>query len=182
MHTALAGDIKGKANLEGSTSNAGVLVYIEHIDGTFASPKEHALMNQKDLMFIPEVLPVIAGTTVDFLNSDEVLHNVFTESKCAGSFNLGTWPKGQIRSYTFNKAGCFATILCDVHPDMQAWIAVLQNPYYAQTNKNGEYEIKNVPAGNYVLKVWAPFHETKSTQITIKNSSIITKDFILKKS
>lgn len=180
--TLLAGDIKGKVQLEGSADNADVLVYIEHIDSTFAAPQKHALMNQKDLMFIPTVLPIIAGTTVDFLNSDDVLHNVFTESRCAGSFNLGTWPKGQIRTHTFNNAGCFATILCDVHPDMQAWIAVLQNPYYAQTNKKGEYEIKNIPPGNYVLKVWSPFYETKNVPVSITKSGIVIKDFTIKKS
>ena len=88
VHTTLAGSIKGNVHLEGSPSNANVLVYIEHVDSSFAAPQKHALMNQKDLMFIPEVLPVLTGTTVDFLNSDNVLHNVFTESKCAGNFIL----------------------------------------------------------------------------------------------
>ena len=177
--TAQAGTIKGKVSLEGSAGNAGVLVYIEHVDSTFAPPQKHALMNQKDLMFIPEVLPVLAGTTVDFLNSDDVLHNVFTPSKCAGNFNLGTWQKGQMRSHTFSKAGCFATILCDVHPDMQAWITVLQNPYFALTNKNGDYEIKNLPPGSYQLKVWSPFYTTQTILIVVKDNYPLVKNFSL---
>ena len=177
--TAQAGDIKGKVQLAGSKSNANVLVYIEHVDGSFAPPQKPALMDQKDLMFSPKVLPILAGTTVDFLNSDIVLHNVFTPTKCAGMFNLGTWPKGEIRSHTFTNANCFATILCDVHPDMQAWVVVLQNPYFVKTDSNGDYEIKDIPKGTYVLKAWSPFFKTKSTRIIVKDSGLIKKDFIL---
>ena len=179
--TAQAGDIKGKVKLAGTKSSAEVLVYIEHIDGKFIPTDKHVVMDQKDLMFHPKVLPILAGTTVDFLNSDSVFHNVFTPTECAGSFNLGTWPTGEIRSHTFNDAICFVTILCDVHPDMQAWIAVLQNPYFVQTNKYGEFEIKNIPTGKYVLKVWYPFYKTATSQIEIKGSSLVTKNFSLKK-
>ncbi len=179
--TATAGGIKGRVRLEGSGSSANVLVYIEHIDSAFAPPEKHALIDQKGLRFVPEVLPVLAGTTVDFLNSDNVLHNVFSPSKCAGRFNLGTWPKGKIRSYTFSKPGCFATILCDVHPDMQAWIAVLQNPYFALTNKSGGFEIKNVRPGKYTLIVWAPFYATKTLHIKIKKTGAFELSIALKR-
>ncbi|MCL5029186.1 MAG: carboxypeptidase-like regulatory domain-containing protein [Bacteroidetes bacterium] len=179
--TAQAGDIKGKVQLAGSKSNANVLVYIEYVDGSFAPPEKHVVMDQKNLMFHPKILPILLGTTVDFLNSDNVFHNVFTPTECAGSFNLGTWPTGEIRSHTFNDANCFVTILCDVHPDMQAWIAVLQNPFFVQTNKSGEFEIKNVPQGKYILKVWYPFYKTVSTEIEIKSTGSIRKYFTLKK-
>ncbi len=179
--TSSAGDIKGKVHVKGVKKSAGVLVYIEYVDSSFTPPKKHALIDQKDLMFMPVVLPILAGTTVDFLNSDSVLHNVFTPSKCAGNFNLGTWPRGEIRSHTFENAGCFVTILCEVHPDMQAWIAVLQNPYFVRTNQKGEYEIKNIPPGNYELRVWYPFYKTKSEHITVKKFGAIRKDFNLKR-
>lgn len=178
---ALAGGVKGKVKLEGVKDDSGVLIYIGHVDGKFPPPQNHALMDQKDLKFIPKVLPVLAGTKVNFLNSDNVLHNVFTPTRCAGQFNLGTWPKGKIRSHTFNKANCFVTILCDVHPEMQAWIAVLQNPYFIQTNEKGEFEIKNLPPGNYQLKVWYPFFESKSINIMIKDNHILEENFSLKR-
>lgn len=180
--TVLAGNIKGKVNLEGEQNSNGVLIYIEHVDGVFKPYKKPAVINQKDFKFTPSILPVLAGTTVNFLNSDSVLHNVFTPTKCAGSFNLGTWPRGQIRSYTFENAGCFVTILCDVHPYMQAWIPVLQNPFFAQTNQSGEYEIKNIPPGNYKLKVWYPFYESKIKNIIIKNDHFLEENFALKRS
>ncbi len=176
-----AGDIKGKVQLAGSKSNADVLIYIEHVNGSFVSPQKPPVMDQKDLMFTPKVLPILAGTTVNFLNSDSVLHNVFTPTKCAGNFNLGTWPKDEIRSHTFIDADCFVTILCDVHPDMQAWIVVLQNPYFVKTGSKGEYEIKNIPKGTYELKVWSPFYKTKSARVVIKDSGVVREDFLLKK-
>jgi plastocyanin len=178
--TVLAGDIKGKVNLGEEQNSNGVLIYIEHVDSTFTPLKKTVVMDQKNFMFVPKVLPVLAGTTVNFLNSDSVLHNVFTPTKCAGSFNLGTWPRGQFRSYTFNNAGCFVTILCDVHPYMQAWIPVLQNPFFAQTNQDGEYEINNIPPGNYRLIIWYPFYKTKSIQVVLGTQTLV-KNFTLER-
>ncbi len=181
FNTASAGDIKGKVHINGKKSSQYALIYIEHVDGSFPPPSKSPVMNQKDLMFMPMILPILAGSKVNFLNNDNVLHNVFTPSKCAGKFNLGTWPKGEIRSHTFNKAGCFVTILCNVHPDMQAWIAVLQNPYFAQTDDKGNFEIKNIPNGRYELKVWYPFYKSKSINIIIKDSSNLQEDIVLQK-
>lgn len=181
INTASAGDIKGKVQISGKKSNVDALVYIEHVDGSFPPPHKAPVMNQKNLMFMPMVLPILAGSTVNFLNNDNVLHNVFTPSNCAGKFNLGTWPKGEIRSHTFNKAGCFVTILCNVHPDMQAWIVVLQNPYFATTDSNGNFEIKNVPKGAYELKVWYPFYNSTSIKVVIKDSENLREDVVLKK-
>jgi plastocyanin len=181
INSGSAGDIKGKVHLAESKSSANVLIYIEHAEGSFAPSVKPSVIDQKDFMFIPEVLPILAGTTVDFLNSDSVLHNVFTPTKCAGNFNLGTWPKGEFRSHTFNDTNCIVTILCDVHPNMQAWIVVLQNPYFVKTDSAGYYEIKNIPKGRYELKVWRAFYKTKSVPVEIKDSGIVRKDFSLKK-
>ena len=89
-----AGTITGKVKAHGVKNSADAVVYIEKIESqTFPAPKEHALMDQKGLKFHPRVLPILAGTTVDFLNSDDVLHNVFCPDACAEKVNLGTWPK-----------------------------------------------------------------------------------------
>ncbi len=180
-YSALAGDINGKIHLKGSSSNAGVLVYIENVNGTFSPPDKKIIMDQKGLMFIPSMLPILVGSTVTFLNNDNVLHNVFSPSGCADSFNLGTWPKDQYRTHTFTKADCFCTILCNVHPDMQAWIVVLQNPYFVKTDSSGDYDIKGLPDGKYTLKVWYPFYKTVSEQIKIKGSAIVRRDFTIYK-
>src|SRR6266487_130947 len=107
---ARAGELKGVVTVTGLKTGADAVVYVDAIPGkTFPAPTTHAKMNQKNLEFTPHVLPVVQGTTVDFLNGDQVLHNVFSPDKCCEQFNLGSWPQGQSRSYTF-KTRCKATL------------------------------------------------------------------------
>ena len=176
-----AGDIKGKAICKGARDNRNVVVYIESIEKEFEPPEEHIVMDQKNLTFIPHVLPVVKGTTVDFLNSDDVLHNVFSPDKCADKMNLGTWPKGKVRSYTFKEEGCRSVLLCNVHPEMEAWVLALQNPYFSKTEKDGIYEIKDVPAGKYKLAVWHEKLKASSLEVEVPEEGMVEFDFTLKK-
>jgi plastocyanin len=181
INFSLAGDIKGKVKTKGMKHSGEVVIYIDKIPGkSFSPPKEHAKMDQKNLTFIPHVLPILSGTTVDFLNSDDVLHNVFTPEHCASKFNLGTWPKGEIRSYTF-KEECTATMLCNVHPEMEAWVLTLETPYYTVSEKDGTYLIKDVPAGTYTLKVWHKKLKEQSVEITVPKDGSVTQNFELKR-
>ena len=149
-----AGDIHGKVICKGMRDSAGVVVYVDTIPGTtFSPPATHPVMNQKNLLFLPHVLPVLVGTTVDFLNLDTVLHNVFSPDACAAKFNLGSWPKGETRTYTFKKE-CFATLLCNVHPEMEANVVALPTPYFAVTDTDGTYKMPDVPDGSYTVKSW----------------------------
>jgi plastocyanin len=170
-----AGEIHGKVVCKGVRSSGDAVVYIESVPGkSFPPPKEHARIDQVNLTFEPHVLPVLVGTTVDFLNSDTVLHNVFSPEACAEKFNLGTWPKGQIRSYTFKKE-CVATLLCKVHPEMEGFVVAVPTPYFAVTKSDGTYRIGDVPNGSYTLKVWHP--KLKGTQKTVEVSGATTADF-----
>ncbi len=170
-----AGEIKGKVTVKGARNSADALVYVAAIPGkTFPAPAAHAKIDQLNLTFIPHVTPVLVGTTVDFQNSDAVLHNVFSPDACAGKFNLGTWPKGEVRSFTF-KAECVATLLCKVHPEMEGFVVATPTPYAAVTKADGSYEIKNVPDGSYTLKVWHP--KAKATQKPVTVSGTATADF-----
>src|SRR5579863_2923401 len=82
---AFAGGISGKVTAHGAKNGENAVIYIAKISGkSFPAPQKHDVMNQKNLMFQPHVLPVLAGTTVDFLNSDKVLHNVYCPDACAG--------------------------------------------------------------------------------------------------
>lgn len=177
-----AGDIKGKVTVKGAKHAGDAVIYIDKIAGkTFEPPKEHARMDQKNLVFIPHVLPVVAGTTVDFLNSDDVLHNVFTPDKCAEKFNLGTWPKGQVRSYAFKQAGCTAVMLCNVHPEMEAYIVALETPYFAVSAKEGSYEIKSIPAGKYTLKIWHEKLKGSTVTVEVPDKGIVEVNFGIKR-
>lgn len=180
--TLVAGDIKGKVKALGVKNNANAVIYIEKITGKkFDPPKEAAIMDQKNLVFIPHVLPIITGTTVKYINSDDVLHNVFSPDQCAEKFNLGTWPKGQARSYTFQNPGCIPVMLCNVHPEMEAYILVLETPYYAVSTKDGSYAIKDVPPGSYTLKIWHEKLRSQTMNIEVPEKGEVTADFELKK-
>jgi plastocyanin len=170
-----AGDLHGKVVCKGVRDSGDAVVWIDAIPGkTFPAPKEHAKVDQSNLVFVPHVLPVLAGTTVDFLNSDAVLHNVFTPEACAEKFNLGTWPKGQIRSYEFKKE-CVAALLCKVHPEMEAFIVAVPTPYFAVTKADGSYRIPDVPDGTYTVKVWHA--KLKPTQKSVAVSGATPAEF-----
>lgn len=167
----VAGDIHGKVTAHGVRNSADAVVYVDRIPGkTFAPPAAHGKMDQKNMQFIPHVLPVLEGTTVDFLNSDALLHNVFSPDACADRFNLGTWPQGQTKSFAFKKA-CFAALLCKVHPEMEGFVAVMPTPYFAVTSADGSYEIKDVPNGTYTVKVWHPKLKAASKSVTVAGAA-----------
>ena len=109
-------------------------------------------MDQKKLRFVPHVLPVLVGTTVEFPNSDPVAHNVFSISE-AKRFNLGLYKHGTVRRMTFDRPWV-VELLWNVHLEMSAYIVVLKNPYFARTAADGTYRIENVPAGQHRLRCW----------------------------
>ncbi len=181
--SSFAGDIQGKIETEANKTKykANSVIYIEKADGNFKPPAKNPEMNQKNLMFIPKVLPIIVGTTVNFQNNDDVLHNVFSPDGCAGKFNLGSWKKGEVRTHKYDKAGCNSVLLCNVHPDMEAYVIVLQNPYFGVSDKDGNFTIKNVPAGKYTLKVWNEKLKSNPQEITVKGSGKTEASFKLAK-
>ncbi len=176
--TAWAGSISGKV----SGMKGRSVVYVDAIAGkTFPAPKEHPVMDQKGLLFSPHIMAVQQGTTVEFLNSDNVQHNVFWTAmgsdKKAGH-NMGTWPKGEKRPYTFDKPGA-VPLLCNVHPEMAGYIIVSPTPYFAETDDAGNYTIKDVPDGSYNLVVW---HEGAKNQTKpVKVSGETKADFTVSK-
>jgi plastocyanin len=176
---ALAGDLHGRIACKGVRDSADAVVYIAAIPGkTFPPPAAHAKIDQLNLVFTPRVLPILVGTTVDFQNSDAVLHNVFSPDTCADKFNLGTWPKGQSKSFVF-KHECAATLLCKVHPEMEAFVVAVPTPYYAVTKADGTYHIADVPDGAYTVKVWHP--KLKATEKAVKVAGATQADFEIAK-
>lgn len=167
---ASAGDIKGKVSVEGIHSAENIAVYVDAIVGKdFPAPAEHVIMDQKGLKFSPHVLVVLKGTTVDFLNSDPVGHNVYWPSFSGNkklTHNMGTWPKDQKKPFQFNDVGV-APLLCNVHPEMSGYVVVVPNPYFAITDKEGSFEIKNVPPGMYTLKTWSEEGKPATESVTV---------------
>ncbi len=175
---ASAGTITGKVSGVKGTA----VVYVDAIAGkTFPAPEKHFLMDQKGLLFQPHILVVPLGATVDFQNSDKVAHNVFWPSvggdKKAGH-NLGTWPQGEKKSWKFDHAGA-APLFCNVHPEMSGAVVVSPTPYYAETDKSGNYKIENVPDGQYNVVAWGEGVKEAKKPVTVKGDT--TADFSLTK-
>lgn len=131
------------------------VVYIKEMNGRkFKLPAKNTVINQKELTFIPHILPVLVDSTVDFLNEDKVDHNIRSTKSSATVFDLGTYHPKVSKSVLFDKVGV-VSLLCNIHAEMSAYIVVCQTPYFARTVK-GEFVIRNVPPGTYKLTF---FHE-----------------------
>ena len=175
---AYGGTIHGKV----SGAKGESVVYVEAIAGkTFSAPTQHPVIDQKGLMFSPHILVVQEGTTVEFLNGDSVAHNVFWSAVGGNKklgHNLGTWPQGEKRSFKFDDPGA-VPLLCNVHPDMSAFIIVTPTPYFAKTDKTGEYKIENLPDGSYTVTAWNEGTKPRSSQVSASGDTKL--DFTLTK-
>jgi plastocyanin len=181
--TSGANEIKGKVSVQGIKSAENIAVYVDVIpDKKFAAPKEHIVIDQRKMAFIPHVVAVQQGTTADFLNSDPVGHNVYWPSISGNkklSHNLGTWPKGEKKPFQFNDLGV-ASLLCNVHPEMSGYLVVVPTPFFAVTDKDGNFEIKNIPAGKYTLKTWSEDGKP-TTQAVDVSAATTTVELTVKK-
>ena len=175
---AFAGTIRGKVSgVKGQS-----IVYVEAAAGkTFPAPTQHVTIDQKGLMFVPHIAAVQQGATVEFLNSDSVAHNVFWPSVGGNKklgHNLGTWPQGQRKSFTFDSAG-IVPLFCNVHPDMAGYLIVSPTPYFATTDNAGTYKIENVPDGDYTVTAWNEGAKSKSNPVKVAGDA--AADFTLSK-
>jgi plastocyanin len=175
-----ASSIEGQVVVKTARDNSNAVVYIGKIPGkTFAPPSTPVPLDQVNLTFVPHVLPVLVGTRVAFPNSDDIRHNVFSPTS-SSKFNLGTYPKLTTKYYVFNKPGT-VTLLCNVHAEMSAYVIVTETPYFAVTDKAGNFVLKNVPAGRYVLKVWHEKAKPASMPIVVEDNRTVVTNFELKR-
>ncbi len=173
---ALAGTIEGRV------SSGNSVVYVDTIPGkTFPPPAKTALVSQRGLAFVPHLIVVQQGTTVDFQNDDSVQHNVFWPSVGGNKkdgHNMGTWPQGDKRSFKFDHAGV-VPLLCNVHPEMSGFIVVSPTPYFAQTDASGNFKIDNVPDGKYSVVAWHEGSKPQTKPVDVAGTGKV--DFTLAK-
>ncbi len=176
--TSEAGTISGKVSGIAGES----VVYVDAIQGkTFPAPTQKPVIDQKGLMFQPHIVVVQQGTTVEFLNSDSVAHNVFWISVGGNKklgHNLGTWPKGEQKSFKFDTSGV-VPVFCNVHPEMSAYIVVVPTPYFATSDQAGSYKIENVPDGSYTVTAWHEGAKNQSKPVSVSGDA--KADFTLSK-
>jgi len=169
-----AGDLKGKVSVQGLRSPQDIAVYIDSVPGkTFPPPTNHIYVDQSHLAFAPHTVVVLQGTTVEFKNDDSVGHNVYWPSISHDrkqAHNMGTWPQGLSKPYTFTTLGD-VPLLCNVHPEMSGHIFVVPTPYFALTDKEGTFTIRNVPPGQYTLKTMSESAKPTTQEVAVAASA-----------
>ena len=158
-------------------SNGPSAVVLEPVPAkTFPAPTQTASIDQRGMKFVPALLVIQQGTTVEFRNSDSVAHNVFWPSISGNkkmAHNLGTASNGQVLRFKFDNPGN-VPLFCNVHPEMSGNIVVNVSPYFAQSDASGAYSIANVPDGDYKATAW---HNGKSTVMNISVKGDTKADF-----
>lgn len=175
-----AGSITGIVTCQKMRNNADAVVFIEKVDNNFTPPTEHAIVDQLNLTYVPRVVAIQKGTVVDFPNSDAVRHNVFSPPTAALQFNLGTYPTGVIKEVSFDVVG-ETPLLCNVHAEMAGYVVSFDNPYFAITDKDGNYTIEGVSPGKYVVKTWHEKLKEVSQEVTVEAGKAATVNFELKR-
>jgi plastocyanin len=143
------------------------VVYLETAPrGAFEDrPGRTVVLDQRNENFVPHILAITTGTSVEFLNSDRTYHNVFSLSK-ANRFDLGRYPPGRAKAVRFERPG-IVRVFCEIHSHMNAFIVVFAHRHFAVTNAQGEYRIDGVPPGSYTVSVWHPAFTVKSEPVRI---------------
>ena len=160
---AFADSVSGTIQAPVAKFRANAVVFVKQGPPAPAA-KKTVTMDQKGLVFVPRVLPIQKDWTVEFLNSDPVAHNVFTVD--GDKYDLGTWPQGQKKTHVFSKPGTYRQ-LCRVHDDMIAFIVVLDTPWFAVSDKAGNFKLDNLPPGTYTLGIWHEKLKSPDVQVTI---------------
>src|SRR6185503_17140747 len=169
-HT-FGGDIKGKAT---GKPGAAVVVWVEGVR-RFQVPHNRPSISQAGTRFSPALLVVVAGQTVEMPNDDKVAHNIFSYSP-AKQFNLGIYPKGESRTVTFTKPGV-VDMFCSIHRHMSGKLIIVPNTYFSQARGGDSYRISSVPAGRYVVKMWAEGIGEQSKVVNVPAKGEVTLDF-----
>ena len=157
----------GMAAPHGATDRRRSVVYLETAPRAAFDQREEprARMDQKGEAFVPHILAIVAGTTVDFPNNDHTYHNVFSLSKTR-SFDLGRYAAGRSKSVRFDRPG-IVRVFCDIHSHMSAYILVFAHRYFAVTDNEGRYRLDNVPPGTYTLIAWNESAAQESRRVVV---------------
>ena len=154
-----------------------VVVYLKDAAVRGALPPTTAALRQEHETFVPHVLAITRGSTVDFPNDDPIFHNVFSLSSAA-TFDLRRYPRGQSRSRPFPKAG-IVKVYCNIHSHMSATILVMDNPYFTIPAADGSFELPNVPPGQYTLVGWHERVGERRAAVRVERGKAATVDLSL---
>ena len=178
------GTVKGTITIGGKPA-ADVVLSVEGLAPKLMKTKVSvksaaASIDQREMKFMPRVIAIVAGTKVSFPNNDKAWHNVYSASE-AKKFDLGLYAPKQSRDVTFDRPGV-VRILCNVHPNMEAFIVVKGHPYFSAADSQGGYQINNVPLGKARLEIWHPEFGTRVAPVElVREAEVVAIDIDLKK-
>src|SRR5215467_274936 len=164
-------------------TKAGVLatqppLAVVYLDGNFSRPASSPIkeLAQRDLTFVPALLPIAVGTRVEFPNLDDTYHNIFSYSPTK-RFDLGRYRPEErpIPSVVFDKPG-LVTLRCDIHEHMRGLILVLSTPYFVMTDTAGRFRLDKLPSGRYMLKAWIDSRTTREKPVELKDGQTLHVD------
>jgi len=169
----LLSSFAGAQKLSGVVQGGASAIVLEPVPAKAFPPSSQTVtIDQRGLKFVPTLLVIQQGTTIEFKNSDTVSHNIFWPNVSGDKklgHNLGTAPSGQSQKFKFSNPG-YVSVLCNIHPEMSATIVVSPSPYFAQTDATGAFSINDVPEGTYKATVWRKGKPT-STNVNVKGDT-----------
>ena len=174
----MTGEVNGTVKTRGVKNPADVVLYVEKIEGQFQLAKTPVPIDQIRRTYVPHVLAVLVGTEIEFLNSDNELHNVHARQDRRELFNISIPPQRKTRRIL--KEEGVVTLLCDIHPEMSAFIVVTQNPFFAKADEKGNYTIEGFPSGTYTLKAWHEGLKPQSKEVRVSEGSMVRVEFELR--
>lgn len=162
-----------------------MVVFLEGVEGAVTPLEEKPVIDQKNKMFVPHVIAVPQGTTVHYVNHDDVKHNVYYIAPDEAKFNLGTGTEDWSRDRTMDQVGVYAH-RCNIHDEMSAYVIVLGHPYFqliekGPTKRSAEFKLEGVPAGTYNLRVWCEKYYAREEhpfnvpwEVTVRDGEVTT--------
>lgn len=167
-------------NANGTLKNVFVYVKEGLPEQKFEVSSETVTLDQKGCQYTPRVFGVQTGQTLEIINSDATLHNVHGMPAKSKQFNLGMPVQGMKLQRKFDTPEIMVKMKCDVHPWMSAYAGVLPHPFFAVTDENGNFEIKNLPAGSYTLEAWHEKFGVQQQRVTVDESGAKAASFDFK--
>lgn len=174
---AYVGQLSGHVEHSGSvveSDGAFGVAYIADLGADGSQPPEPALLDQSGQRFVPRILAVVVGQKVEFRNSDNIFHNVFSYSP-PKRFDLGRYPRGKSKTLTFQKAG-LVQVFCDIHSNMRADVVVVPNGHFAYVNRDGTFRLQGVPAGVHQLSIWLPIRGVRTLEVTVSEKGTVAAE------
>jgi plastocyanin len=154
--------VAGRAFVSGRPA-ADVVVWLD-APGAPRTPEARLVLEQRNMQFTPRVMAARVGSTIELPNNDRVFHNVFSFNH-GKPFDLGLYPTGATKRITLDRPAV-NRLYCNIHPHMAAYIVAVDTPYFATSNKAGEFTIPDVPAGEYTYHAWRSGGETLAGKVT----------------